>query len=201
MSKSGSMQIIRRSEFVTTPWKNGGGITHEALRMPSGGEPFRWRVSVAELGSSGPFSDFSGYRRAMVLLRGGGLRLHFADGSAPVLDEVGDLVQFDGAMQTHCELLAGACTDLNLILSRAVPGNDVRVERLVGPLCMKPLPQNVLLVFAICGAVTVDGGSSGPVVLEEWDLAHVPPGAGRPIRLGARDRSLDTRVFMASFSG
>jgi environmental stress-induced protein Ves len=195
------MKIIRRSEFLTTPWKNGAGITHEALRMPPGGEPFLWRVSVAELGSSGPFSDFSGYRRAMVLLRGGGLRLHFADGSAPVLGEVGDFVEFDGALQTRCELLAGACTDLNLIVSRAVTGSEVRVERLVAPLCMQPPPHHVLLVFAICGAVTVDGGSSGPVVLEEWDLAHVPPGAGRLIRLRARDSSLDTRVFVASFSG
>jgi environmental stress-induced protein Ves len=195
------MQIVRRREFVTTPWKNGAGITHEALRMPPGGDAFLWRVSVAELGASGPFSDFSGYRRAMVLLRGGGLRLHFADRSALHLREVGDLVQFDGAVETRCELQGGACTDLNLILCGTVTGSDVRVERLVAPLSMNLLPQNVLLVFAICGAVTLDAGSSGPVELGEWDLAHMPPGVGGLIRLEACDRSLDTRVFIASFRG
>lgn len=195
------MHIIRRAEFVTTPWKNGAGITHEALRVPAQGGPFLWRVSVAEVGSSGPFSDFTGYHRAMVLLRGDGLRLHLADGTAPVLREVGDLVQFDGGMGTQCELLAGACTDLNLILSQSVVANDVRVERLLAPMTVKPLAQDLLLVFAVTGRMTLDDSSGGKVVLEEWDLAHVPPGRVRLVRINATDRAIDTRVFLASFTG
>jgi environmental stress-induced protein Ves len=195
------MQIIRRSEFVTTSWKNGGGVTHEALRMPPEGDPFLWRVSIADVGSSGPFSDFTGYRRAMVLLRGSGVRLHFADGTAPELREVGDLIQFDGAMETHCEILAGACTDLNLILSRTVAANDVRVERLLAPTSVKPMAENLLLVFPVCGQVTLEVDGAGSAVLDQWDLAHVPPGAANLIRLNPVDHRLDTRVFMASFRG
>jgi environmental stress-induced protein Ves len=74
------LQIVRKSSFTSTPWKNGGGITHEALRVPASGEPFRWRVSVAHIDTSDPFSDFSGYRRNMVLLRGAGIALNFANG-------------------------------------------------------------------------------------------------------------------------
>src|SRR5487761_2399951 len=43
------MRIVRRSSFTATRWKNGGGITHEAIRVPDGADPQRWRLSVADL--------------------------------------------------------------------------------------------------------------------------------------------------------
>ena len=42
------MQIIRREDLVATPWKNGGGITHEIARV-SDGDGLLWRLSVAEV--------------------------------------------------------------------------------------------------------------------------------------------------------
>jgi environmental stress-induced protein Ves len=50
------MQLVRKESFTTTPWKNGGGITHEAIRVPPAPHPLRWRISVAQIGQSGPFS-------------------------------------------------------------------------------------------------------------------------------------------------
>ena len=73
------LQIIRRASFTATPWKNGGGITHEAIRVPAGGDTFRWRVSVAHINASGPFSEFAEYNRKMVLLQGAGIDLRFGD--------------------------------------------------------------------------------------------------------------------------
>ena len=35
-----SLQIVRKSSFAAAPWKNGGGITYEAIRVPAGGESF-----------------------------------------------------------------------------------------------------------------------------------------------------------------
>src|SRR5438445_12789240 len=101
------MQIIRRSSLVPVPWKNGGGITHEMIRVPATGDPFLWRVSIAQIDASGPFSSFTGYSRKMVLLRGAGLRLKFAAGADRQLGEVGDMAAFDGAIATQCELLDG----------------------------------------------------------------------------------------------
>src|SRR5271170_5764644 len=114
------MRIIRQSDFTATPWKNGGGITHEAIRVPASGDPFRWRVSVAHIEASGPFSDFTGYNRKMVLLRGAGVALAFASGERRVLRNMGDLAEFDGALSTHCELLGGPCVDLNLMVSKSL---------------------------------------------------------------------------------
>jgi len=197
----GPIHIIRRAEFISIPWKNGAGVTHEALRMPPRGDPFLWRVSVAEVAASGPFSDFTGYHRVMVLLRGDGVRLNCADGSAPVLRETGDLVEFDGAMETHCELLGGACTDLNFMLARTIAACDVRVEHLRSSLLIERLPENSLLLFTIRGGVTLEVGGAGPVILGEWDLVHAPPGGANQFLIDARDRDLDTQVFTVSFRG
>src|ERR1700735_5021326 len=113
MSDAG-IKIIRRSSFTATPWKNGGGITHEAIRVPPTGDAFFWRVSVAQIDSSGPFSDFAGYDRKMVLLQGRGIALQFGGGKQCALRSVGDFVEFDGAMATHCEPLHGRRAALQL---------------------------------------------------------------------------------------
>jgi hypothetical protein len=53
--QNSKLQIIRKSSFTAMPWKNGGGITHEAIPVPASSDPFRWRVSVAHVDASGPF--------------------------------------------------------------------------------------------------------------------------------------------------
>ena len=115
------MQIIRKSSFTPIPWKNGGGITHEAIRIPATGPSFRWRVSIAQIDVPGPFSDFAGYNRKMVLLRGAGVRLRFGGTRQTELRDIGDMTEFDGGVATECELLGGPCTDFNLIVSKSVP--------------------------------------------------------------------------------
>jgi hypothetical protein len=169
------MKIIRQASFTAVPWKNGGGITHEALRVPPAGDPFRWRVSVAEIACSGPFSDFAGYHRTMVLLRGAGVRLTFDGIEHRVLREAGDMVEFDGARATSSELLSGACADLNLMVSKSIPAVHAWVERVPAH---RALPANraTTLVFPISGAVSVAIIDREPVSLEAWDLAVMPPG-------------------------
>ena len=124
------LQIIRKASFKATPWKNGGGITHEAIRVPAGGDTFRWRVSVAHIDASGPFSEFAEYNRKMVLLQGAGIELRFGDGISRKLRQVGELVEFDGALSTYCELLDGPCVDLNLMVSKS-DGVAAKVERFI----------------------------------------------------------------------
>src|SRR5271156_4304363 len=98
------MPIRRQSQFQASPWKNGGGITHEAIRVPEMGT-FRWRVSIAHIDAPGPFSDFAGYARTMMLLRGAGVGLKLADGSRRIMRAAGDPAQLDGALAVECELL------------------------------------------------------------------------------------------------
>jgi uncharacterized protein len=191
--------IIRQSSFKATPWKNGGGTTHEALRVPAQGDRFRWRISVAEVAASGPFSDFSGYWRSMTLLRGGGLHLKFANGTETALREVGDLVQFDGALAAHCDLLEGACTDLNLIVAKTITDLKVRVQELREPLAVESPAAEVLVVFAVSGSIGLKGPDRQTGILSPWDLAVVNwPGAFDTMLNSLEDRT-PARAFLASF--
>jgi len=192
------VQIIRQSSFRTTPWKNGGGVTHEAVRVPADGAVFRWRVSVARIAASGPFSDFSGYRRFMALLGGAGLELRFADGTAASLREVGALVAFDGALAAHCELLAGECTDLNLMVSAALPAPRVRVLRLTGAMSLDAAAQDSLLIFAIAAAVAVDPIGGGRQILLPGDLALASAAEDGAVGLSPVDELSPAQVFVAN---
>ena len=161
------MHIVRQAAFAATPWRNGGGITHEVMRVPPLGDSFDWRVSVAEVDSPGPFSDFSGYRRFMVLLRGSGVRLTFAGGK-PLLElrAAGDMAEFDGATAVHCELLGGACADLNFIVSRALQGAQARILRVTEPRTLRvPVPAASDPAAgdpAVGGPAACDRAASGP---------------------------------------
>jgi uncharacterized protein len=170
------MRIVRQSSFTSTPWKNGGGITHEALRVPAEGAVFRWRVSVAQIDASGPFSDFAGYERKMVLLRGAGVRLDSADGASTTLREVGDLIEFDGAVPMRCELLDGPCTDLNLMVSKSLRGAKVWVQRLAEPFLADSSRHEALLVLPIRGNLSADTANGSRTELSPWDIAMLSPG-------------------------
>jgi environmental stress-induced protein Ves len=182
------MQILRKSSFRATPWKNGGGITHEALRVPASGEPFRWRLSVAQIDASGPFSDFAGYRRHMVLLRGAGVRLCFADGTQALLREAGDSAEFDGALATRCELLGGSCVDLNLMVSVAMPDVRARVERLRAPLVLQTESGTQLVLLCVAGSALLGNEAGEHALLETGDLALLAK-AGEQVTCRGRNSS------------
>ncbi|HUX74747.1 MAG TPA: HutD family protein [Steroidobacteraceae bacterium] len=194
------MRIIRRAAFTTVPWKNGGGVTHEALRVPVGAVHHQFRISVAEIDASGPFSDFAGYRRHVVLLQGAGLRLRFSNGARAALQRVGDLVEFDGSLQTECDLIDGACVDLNLLTSKAIEPVEARVERLASPLELAADPAATFAVFCICGSACVAQGAGDAAALDRWDLAVFDGAAGALQVQSAADRRGEAAVFLAKLA-
>jgi uncharacterized protein len=195
---STALTIIRQSSFTAVPWKNGGGITHEAMRVPADGDPFLWRLSVAHIDSSGPFSDFAGYSRSMVLLRGAGLTLKFGNGEQRDLRQAGDSVEFDGAMPTHCDLLQGPCVDLNFMVSKSLRADArvVRVDQSPTPLAA---PQSAL-IFSVEAPLLLHGDAGQPVRLEPWDLAVFSQGTVGLSRIEPEPISLPSAVFIATIS-
>jgi environmental stress-induced protein Ves len=191
------MQIVRRSTLKAIPWKNGGGITHEVIRSPPGADVFDWRVSVAQIAVSGPFSNFQGYRRTMVLLEGEGVSLAIGDRDPLELRAVGDVVEFDGAAATHCRLLGGRCTDLNFMVSKKTHGRSrTAIERLRESRAVD-CPRGTTLIFAISRAVSLDAGDGRVAVLEPWDLAALPAGETLAIAPAAREPG-GCLVFLAA---
>jgi environmental stress-induced protein Ves len=192
------MQIIRKSSLVPVPWKNAGGITHEVIRSPATVDPFLWRVSIAQIDASGPFSNFTGYSRKMVLLRGAGLRLKFPTGPDRHLHDIGDMTEFDGAVATECELVDGPCTDLNLMVSASVTGVRAWVERLLEPRPLRPSFPGAVLAFAICGIVSVELEHCETTRLQAWDLAAISPDERGSIGPAGLDAAAAPLVFFAA---
>jgi environmental stress-induced protein Ves len=56
--------------YRRTPWKNGGGVTVDIAEHEDA-----WRFGRTPITTSGPFSDYSGFDRAQVLVAGRGLVL------------------------------------------------------------------------------------------------------------------------------
>jgi environmental stress-induced protein Ves len=133
----------------------------------------------------------------MVLLRGAGVELRFADGAHKALRKVGEMVEFDGALATHCELLNGACVDLNLMVLKT-DSAVVRVERFIESLAVRASRTETTLVFPIDRKITLQLTAGKPVTLDPWDLAVMSQSAGRINRLESTQSSVSTSVFVAT---
>ena len=191
------MRLIRRSDFETHPWKNGGGVTHEAVRVPAGRADFRWRISVAEIAESVAFSDFTGYLRHLTLLQGAGFDLRFANGDRRELRRVGDRIEFDGALAAECTLLGGPCTDLNLLIARDAVDADVRIVNPGPGHLIAAAPAATIAVFGVAGRIRIEGDSAEPQVLNAGDLALLGEGDRARLRdSGAGGQS--TLAFIAT---
>jgi environmental stress-induced protein Ves len=193
------LTVIRRSSFIAAPWKNGGGVTHEVIRMPQKGDYFRWRVSIASIDASGPFSDFAGYDRHMVLLRGPGLSLKLGNAESRRLQAIGDLAQFDGGIATYCELLDGPCVDLNLMVLKSLNAKAC-VESLAGVKSLQAAQGESALIFSIATPLTVSSDAGPSTRLEPWDFAVLTDGSARLELSPIGDISTLGSVFFATIT-
>lgn len=104
--------ILQPSEFLTTQWKNGGGITHEIAQEP-GPNQWLWRISIAEVATDGPFSHFPGLSRILTVIEGAGIRLVHSKGQIDVHPL--QPASFDGELAIEGCLMDGPIRDLNVI--------------------------------------------------------------------------------------
>jgi hypothetical protein len=109
---------LRPANYQQMPWKNGQGSTTQLLADPTTDGSFNWRLSIAEVGQSGPFSDFSGYDRIITLISGKGMVLTFNGTMERRIDQVFEPLPFDGGWQTDCKLIDGPLRDFNLMIAR-----------------------------------------------------------------------------------
>lgn len=166
-------RVVPRALYRAQPWKNGGGTTYEIAREPAGDQSFSWRLSLARLERDGPFSEFTGYVRALTLVSGGGCRLLGARAEPVELQQSGAAVLFDGGSSVSCELIAGACEDLNLMVRK--PGRIDSVDHFSLP------AHEPRRIRADCfgAAFCLEGGV---------DCLHLP--SGERLALGLHDSLL-----------
>jgi environmental stress-induced protein Ves len=125
---AGSGLHLPRDQYRSMPWRNGSGITREIARAAGVGAEFSWRLSLASIAASGPFSSYVGYRRSVTLIAGNGFRLAVGAQEPVTLDTVGATALFPGDVPTGCVLIDGACSDLSLMVRE--PGMIISVTRI-----------------------------------------------------------------------
>ncbi len=77
--RPGMITLLTPAQYRRIPWKNGGGISTDiATDEATGGEV--WRFGRTPIPLPGPFSDYSGYDRVQVLIKGRGLVLDGPEG-------------------------------------------------------------------------------------------------------------------------
>jgi uncharacterized protein len=125
------LKIIRASDCLTTPWKNGGGSTTEIAAEPAGAslDTFDWRISMAQVASDGPFSEFPGIDRTLAVVSGGGLVLTIGNNAPVTLERGSDPISFAGDIATSARLLAGEIIDLNVMTRRGRISHRLRRVR------------------------------------------------------------------------
>jgi environmental stress-induced protein Ves len=187
--------ILPARDRVAVPWKNGGGVTRTVAVHPPGSdlETFDWRVSVAEVRSSGPFSIFSGVERHMAVLRGR-LSLSIDGGAALILTADSAPLSFAGDVPAHGAALAGAVTDLNVMTRRGRCSAQLR--HWPAAAAAPSTPHAAAALVLALGPLTVLT-AAGELQLEELDAAWLPEGT-RGVRLSAPGGA---GCYLAHFQG
>ncbi len=171
-------RLITPEDYVTTLWKNGGGITHEIARSDQEGR-LLWRLSVAEVDSDGPFSRFEGLSRILTVITGAGLALHTPAGRLDALPLTP--LAFSGDLPVECVRLSGPVRDLNVIYDAT--RLTAHVEMRVGPFAQTF--QGLTALYALADGVTADGVALpvGACAIGDGSLTLADGASGLLIRL------------------
>ena len=108
------IRLLRFRNATVMAWKNGQGETREICKQGDSLEDYDWRISVATIHQSGPFSRFDHYLRNISVLEGGGMHLDI-DGQPGALILPFQAVAFDGSSQVYCRVNEGPLLDFNVI--------------------------------------------------------------------------------------
>jgi len=193
------MILLREANFITVPWKNGGGWTKEILKSAAAAGSFDWRLSLATIEQPGPFSSFAGYDRTLILVRGAGVALDFGTNGRTLLRTPGQLAEFDGAWETSCTLIDGPSSDLNLIVSQERVQAQTRLLRLAGAESVHTTGWKETLLCCIQGSVRVES-TAGPVAeLSSVDVLHCSAEDGI-LTCAANGATTPAVLFIASLS-
>lgn len=151
------LRHLKPADFRAMPWKNGGGTTYELAAGPEGAslDSFLWRLSIAQVGQSGPFSAFPGIDRTLTVLKGEGLKLDFDEGSDLVIDVPCRPVSFDGERPCQGRLIGGPVEDFNVMTRRGRATHRVRPLKLDEAELAENLENEVTALLVTAGCATV----------------------------------------------
>ena len=180
--------LVRFADCAPEPWANGGGVTRVIAKgqFGEGSADYDWRLSVADVSTSGAFSKLPGVDRVITLTDGPSLLLTI-DGQQHTLEPFRPL-PFAGEAATECEVVAPT-RDFNVMTRRGVCVATVSVhtasETLAAP------GDSIVYVISLKGQAEVEQ-SSGAVDLDQFDAVLLRPSG--TLRVREDGRALVVRI-------
>ncbi|MBZ9726303.1 HutD family protein [Mesorhizobium sp. CO1-1-11] len=193
-------RLIRYGDHIEMSWKNGGGQTREIARQDDS-EGLVWRLSLATITKSGPFSLFPGLDRIIALIEGPSMVLHFEDGETLELNPaVPRRFSCDRPLQAHLPS-SEECRDLNLLFRRS--DIDARAETIKLSVSRQLgwTGVNVVICFALSGIIDlgVDAESAHTISAGETFICNNPdPSTGFSFFLKTATPGAELVLFMIS---
>ena len=112
-------RLLKADQRAVVPWKNGGGTTTELAQglARASDQEWSWRISLADVEQSGPFSIFTGIDRITCVVEGDGMDLRHEDGSVIAL-EPNQPVAYDGGTTVVGVLRKTPIRNFNVMVDR-----------------------------------------------------------------------------------
>ena len=145
-------------EHTAMPWANGKGVTYQVATFPPDADlnSFSWRISMADVPESGPFSVFTGIDRILTVIEPGDLRLYVNEVAVMAKRHVP--VAFSGDDDVRAELIDGPITDLNVMTRRGSCTAEVDVQRVESAVAISEQAEAMRVAVVLDGAITTAHG-------------------------------------------
>ena len=189
-----SLTLIPQTGFQAMPWKNGGGTTIEIATSPHGAglDRFDWRVSMARVEGSGPFSIFAEIDRCLSVLSGKGIVLKAQGRGNVTLTQDSPPYAFPADLSLDADVLDGPITDLNVMTRRGRARSFVSRMNSAHIMALTSMADVTLILVqvdtrAVCGNLTVEARNGDVLRLDGRDLHFT---------LTAREASTSLSLYM-----
>eukprot|EP01119_Soliformovum_irregulare_P005634 TRINITY_DN17392_c0_g1_i1.p1 TRINITY_DN17392_c0_g1~~TRINITY_DN17392_c0_g1_i1.p1 ORF type:complete len:200 (+),score=24.84 TRINITY_DN17392_c0_g1_i1:11-610(+) len=166
------MEKISKESYLVMPWKNGQGTTTQLIIHPpnSSLDDFEWRISCANVSSSGPFSTFQKHDRILYLLEGADHIDLTHEGEEVrhriLRQEIGGGYRFKGSIPTYSDI-PSPILDLNVMYLKdrfEVSSNLFQSSTEV------PLVPGTNIIYCIEGKISVQQPQIGFASLTKGQL-------------------------------
>ena len=166
-------RILRSSDYQRMPWKNGGGTTTEIWKAASPAGEMLWRLSIADVASDGPFSEFPGIDRWIMVISGKGMELTIDGLGTKRLDRPFEHLFFPGDATTDCRLIDGPIRDFNFMIARSFGEGTLQVLQLTAGMAA-PLGENTAAVYVLAGSVEIESNDIRQLTTGDTWIAEQP---------------------------
>ncbi len=173
--------------FIEQRWANGNGRTTE-LAVDAAHEPWRWRISMAQLTGDAAFSAMSGVRRQFAPLDAS-MELLFPSTLDPQLIHRLETVHFDGSDAPICRMKDAPGRAINLMLRGDTQGT-LLARPLQGHMLLPTRPAVRWFIYLLAGQAELTCGATSGTLHAGSAVWAMPPSGMRTIIEGAGEIAL-----------